>query len=330
MRDVNQPPSESEDENELERSLERGLRHEPLSPEALDRVRANVFAEFTQRWANASRGRRNRRFAAVAAAVSALVISVLLVSSHSPGAAVAQLEQESGDGVLASSSSSVGSAPVESGAVLHASEEWSVRGPARARLVSGGTLRMAERTVVKAREPHTLELAAGRVYFDFPPGAGRFVVRTAFGSIEHVGTQFEVAQLERGMRVRVREGSVLLHGDKRVVAIDTGMEVLVDQNGGIDRGAYPTYGNDWAWVESIAPSYEIENRQLAEFLAWVARETGRRITFVDTHAREVANHTTLHGSVAGLRPMEALDQVLSTTSLRFQLQGGEIRIASRT
>jgi ferric-dicitrate binding protein FerR (iron transport regulator) len=327
---MNRSSSHSDDENELECSLERGLRPEPLSPEALARIRANVFAEFRQQKLASARRRRHRWVAAIAATVGAVAFGMLLIGYHAPvGPVVAKLEQESGDGLLASSGS-LTPWRVESGDVLRASEEWHARGPALAQLASGGTLRLAAGAVVKARGPDTIELAAGRVYFDFPPGSGRFTVRTAFGSIEHVGTQFEVMQFERGVRVRVREGSVLLHGKEQVVAIHTGMEVLVDRDGGIDRGSYPTYGSDWAWAESIAPSYEIENRQLAEFLAWVARETGRQITFVDAHAREVANHTTLHGSVKGLQPIEALDYVLSSTSLRFELEGGEIRIASRT
>lgn len=90
----------------------------------------------------------------------------------------------------------------------------------------------------------------------------------------------------------------------------------------------PTYGKDWEWVESIAPPYEIENRLLSDFLQWVARETGRHITFLDDKAKRLASRTRLHGSIEGLRPLEALDQVLSATSLRSEVVNGEIRIRS--
>lgn len=189
---------------------------------------------------------------------------------------------------------------------------------------------MAEGAVVQGVDSHSLALTSGKAYFDFPPGSGPFVLHTTIGTIEHVGTQFEVMQSEDGVRVRVREGNVLWHGDRSVVAIATGTEVRVDREGRLERSTYPTYGDDWAWIEAVTPSYELENRKLIEFLNWVARETGRRLTFVDTRARAVADRTILHGgSLQGLRPMEALDQVLSTTSLRFELLGGEIRIASR-
>ncbi len=81
----------------------------------------------------------------------------------------------------------------------------------------------------------------------------------------------------------------------------------------------PTHGKDWEWVESIAPPYQIENRLLSDFLQWVARETGRHIRFQDDNAKRLASQTRLHGSIEGLRPLEALDQVLSATSLRSEV-----------
>ena len=328
---MNRPPPHSDDGNELERSLERGLRHQPLSAGALARMRANLLAEFRQQTPGVIRRRRRQWVIAVAVTLSALAVGILVINSSYwlRDTAVVQLESTTGGGVLTVGDGS-GRTRVEAGGVLHPFERWDTRGAALARLLVGGTLRLAPGTVVQAVDPRTLALTSGRAYFDFPPGSGSFVLHTSVGTIEHVGTQFEVMQSESGVRVRVREGSVLLRGDRRVLTINTGAEVLVDREGRIQRSAYPPYGDDWEWVESVAPSYEIENRPLAEFLTWVGRETGRHITFVDARAREVANRTMLHGSVKGMRPMEALDQVLSTTSLRFELQGGEIRIASRS
>jgi ferric-dicitrate binding protein FerR (iron transport regulator) len=327
---VNPPPLGPDDEDELEGSLQQGLRRPPLPPDALARIRANVFAEFRQQTVAAHRSRRNRWLAGVAAAVGVICVGAFLASSYwARNTVVAELERTSGGGVVWTPHGSA-EERLLSGAKLHPFQQWTSRGAALARLQAGGTLRMAEGTVMQALDPHTLALTSGRAYFDFPPGAGSFVLHTSIGTIEHVGTQFEVVQSENAVRVRVREGSVRLRGEERVISIGSGVEVRVDREGRVERGTYPAYGADWEWVEAVAPSYDIENRQLAEFLAWVARETGHQITFVDAHAREVANRTTLHGSIEGLRPMEALDQVLNTTTLRFEILGGEIRIASRS
>jgi hypothetical protein len=53
------------------------------------------------------------------------------------------------------------------------------------------------------------------------------------------------------------------------------------------------------------------------------------VEFADERARDVASHTLLHGSVQGLAPLTALEQVLSTTSLRYEVQDGVIRVSSR-
>jgi ferric-dicitrate binding protein FerR (iron transport regulator) len=178
--------------------------------------------------------------------------------------------------------------------------------------------------------PNELLLQAGRTYFDFPLGVHAFVVRSAVGTVEHLGTQFEVALVAEGMRVRVREGAVRVHGAGGTELADAGTEILVAQaSSTVVRRSVPTYGPDWAWVDSVAPDFDIEDRPLADFLAWVGRETGRRIDFRDTRARDVALRTRLHGSVHGLQPMQALDRVLSTTTLRFEVHEDTIRVSSR-
>ena len=172
-------------------------------------------------------------------------------------------------------------------------------------------------------------LNSGRVYFDFSAGAQPFVLRTDAGSVEHLGTQFEVITLPEGMRVRVREGSVLIHAGSRVQTEEAGTEILVHYGGTVVRRSIATYGEDWAWVEAIAPEFEIENRSVSEFLGWVARETGRHVDFADEHTRELAESTRLHGSIRGLTPLQALARVTSTTTLRFEVQENAIRVSSR-
>ena len=95
MRDVNPPDRDSSEDDDLERSLERGLHCQPLSTEAFERIRANLLVEFRQQNASAARQPRIRRYVAIAAAACALAIGVLLVRSYlSSDAVVARLETE--------------------------------------------------------------------------------------------------------------------------------------------------------------------------------------------------------------------------------------------
>jgi hypothetical protein len=89
-----------------------------------------------------------------------------------------------------------------------------------------------------------------------------------------------------------------------------------------------THGRQWSWVEALAPEFEIEDRPLGDFLQWAARETGRELQITDDRARSVVERTRLRGSVRGLTPLEALERVLRSTSLRFDLHEDAIRVSS--
>jgi ferric-dicitrate binding protein FerR (iron transport regulator) len=217
------------------------------------------------------------------------------------------------------------------GSALRVGETFETRGTSVVRLDRGGTFRLAPGTRFELRARNELRLDSGRTYFDFPFGVHGFIVRSAVGTVEHLGTQFEVTLVPEGMRVRVREGAVRVHSAAGGTELaDAGTEILVEQTTStVVRQPVPTYGPDWRWVEAMAPDFDIEDRPLADFLTWVGRETGRHIDFGDDHAREVALRTRLHGSVHGLEPIQALDRVLSTTTLRFEIHEDTIRVSSR-
>jgi len=151
---------------------------------------------------------------------------------------------------------------------------------------------------------------------------------TREGTIEHVGTGFEVLEDDRMMRLRVREGRVLLHRDIEQVLAEAGTELTALPGSPVSRRAIDTYGSDWLWVAALAPEYEIEGRPLLGFLQWASRELGRPLKFSDSHAHAVAERTILHGSVRGRQPLDALSSVLATTSLTYEIRGDTIWIQS--
>ena len=317
------------DEDPLGLSLERGLQREPLTDEALGRIRASVEAEF-QALAHRARRLQVVRWTALAAALAILVVGGALrlrSAPHTP--LLAGTIERVDSGALSVRLGLFQSHAASSGELLHTGERWVATGSVVITLASGGTLRMAPGTSIEATRPNQMELFAGRAYLDFAPGTAAFALDTPLGSIEHVGTQFEAAIVEDNLRVRVREGTVRVFGASSTVTAEKGTELSIPPTGAIVRRPIPTYGPEWAWVDALAPDYDIENKPLIDFLSWVGRETGRRVDFADEHVRAVARETLLHGSVQGLKPLDALDRVLSTTSLRFELQGDSIRVSSR-
>jgi hypothetical protein len=127
-----------------------------------------------------------------------------------PGAVVASIARID-DGAVESRTHWLVGRALDVGGGLHVGETFAASGAALIRLDHGGTFRVAPDTRFKITGPDELLLHSGRTYFDFPLGAHAFVVRSAIGTVEHLGTQFEVALGTGGMRVRVREGVGHLH-----------------------------------------------------------------------------------------------------------------------
>lgn len=88
-----------------------------------------------------------------------------------------------------------------------------------------------------------------------------------------------------------------------------------------------TSGKQWDRTASTTPDFEIDDRPLGEFLAWVARESGRKLVLADERTRREALTIRMRGSVHGLTPMQALSAVMATTKLRYDLPDGQIRVS---
>ena len=114
------------------------------------------------------------------------------------------------------------------------------------------------------------------------------------------------------------------HGDALASA---GEQVRITADGEIERGAISAQDPAWDWAEETSPVFAIHNRTLAEFLEWVARETGRQVVYASADAQRAAETLTLRGSIEGLDPDTALSAVLATTDLtRYESGDGLIGV----
>lgn len=318
----------------IERALTTALRPRSLGPEALERIRARVQAEWRANHAAVEaepRAVRRGRWLSLAAALVLMTLAAGLYW-RSPGETYAFGTVARSDvGMAERRSGFLHVEHLEAGDVLKSGGILQTRGPVLVTLVDGGTLRVAADTVLALTGPTRGALRRGQIYVDLPPGThskAPFQIETRAGTVEHVGTQFEVISNDRLVRVRVREGRVELKGASNDVAAGAGTELTALNDGTITQGTVPTYGHDWLWVAALAPDYEIEGKPLLGFLEWVSREAGRPVQFSDEHARAVAERTILHGSVRGRDPLDALGSVLATTSLTYEIRGAVIWIQS--
>jgi len=199
------------------------------------------------------------------------------------------------------------------------------------RWLAGASVRLDQNSEIHLTAQGGIKLVSGRIYIDTEgteESAEALTILTPAGAVSHLGTQYMTAVSGAGTTISVREGrAVLLHED---VAIDAsrGEQLRVDTSGVQSRKIIPTYGPLWQWAGEVSPGWISDGRSIADFLQWVARESGRSIRYVTPQAEELAAETILHGDVT-MEPMQALTAMLQASDLVPEISNGTIMVRGR-
>jgi ferric-dicitrate binding protein FerR (iron transport regulator) len=324
------------DEDPIERLIRLAGTRPSASSERTSRVRASAHAE----WTRMVTARTRRRRSVTVAAAMALAAMVLLVVQYATGrgarppaptAIVATLSATTGAVVFERQpfeDGPEGGLPV--GSVIHASRVVRTNPGVFAALTmtSGTSLRVDESSRLRIVSASDVELLTGRVYVETTSREqGSLRVQTALGDVRDVGTRFEVRFGDGQLRVRVRDGEVIVNANGNSARAASGMEIATEANGLMTRAAAP-FGSDWAWITRSAPPFALGGRTLAEFLDWVSREAGYSIV-LEGEAGATAGATVLQGSIDGLTPDEALDVVVPSTGLEHRIVNGRVIVRAR-
>jgi len=196
-------------------------------------------------------------------------------------------------------------------------------------LARNESLRVDENTQLRVDAADQFTLLGGRVYAD----TGQFVYRdgglkidTQFGLVTDVGTQFSVMATDQSLDVAVREGRVDVQNDTESYAARMGERLILIQGEAATVAELDTHDASWDWIVELTPDFDMTNKSLLDFLKWAARETGRDLQFESDESRMFAMRTDVHGSVEGLTPDEALEAILATTTVRYQIADDRILI----
>lgn len=300
-----------------------------VPPDRAERVHDRVL----QVWERSVRRRRLRRAAWMGSgtlvAVAASLFLVLRVGPAPPpeppplGPTVARVERAEGVPTVRVGSEApralVAGVEVRVGEILETGPDERVA----LRWDTGHSIRLDRASRLRLSAERDLLLERGAVYVDSAGVPAAIEVTTSRGSVQEIGTQFEVRLAEETVRIRVREGSIRWDGEEDVVA---GNELTVLEDGSRRRAACDLHGPQWRWTQEIAPRFALEGASLEEYLGWVARETGRRVEFHDPSIREAAGEVRLHGDLEAMSPEQTLAAVLPTCGLRHRLVGEIVRI----
>ncbi|MFC4310831.1 FecR domain-containing protein [Steroidobacter flavus] len=309
---------------------EVGARDEPSAATASE-VMSAVHAE----WLTIVQ-QRKRQQRVVAWRIAAGVVLAVLVSTFSYRYLTPAPEQVASianiDGHLLASDGDSTVQPRNVGQLIHVGDRMQTDAQSRAAVSfpDGLSLRLDHDTQLTVDATDRITLAAGAVYIDSPPslrGANTLTVDTKAGSVQHLGTQYEVRAHADAMVVSVREGRVRVTSSNSSSTGEAGQVLRLTTAGELTRGALTATDPHWDWAEQAAPDFDIDNQSLALFLQWIARETGRHLVYSTPQAQAAAQAVKLRGSIAGLDADVALTTVLATTQLRrYQTKSDEIGI----
>lgn len=321
-----------------------GPRAEP-PPEVARQVRAAVEAEWRAvvaarqplvRPAVRPAGRsRARQWPALALAASLAVAAIgawfALPLLNQPAVPLATLSRVSG-AVEAGSGNEWQPATLRQSLTAGQGIVTGPQGRAALKLRDGVTLRLDTDTRIALLSPERIVVKRGAVYLDagqHSAVADPLVIESRFGTTRHLGTQYEVRVASEAMVVSVREGRVEVSGTGLATQAQAGEQLLVKANGSMQRQTVERSAALWDWTQEVTPPFAIEQRTLPEFLAWIARETGREVEFASPELQSSAAGIVLRGSIAGLRPDAALAAVMATTPLEYTADRSLIVVQAR-
>ena len=338
-----QPVGEMPGEEALEQLFKRASPR-LLPPEEDERiVREALYAEWDQLM-----GRRQRRrsvvqwamAASVLIVVGAVALTVVPNLLQSPPQVAAHVERVLGPSEL--EEDGAWHALTAEPRKLYADHvlKTSTGGRVGIRLAGGGALRLDQNSELRLERNGEVELKRGALYFDSRSEGGlpgKIKVRTAFGTVRNVGTVFTASVSDSGLDVRVREGKVQTGGPHELTgrAAHTrtgqriGQRIELPSSGPPRITDISVYGEEWKWVERIAPSFDLEGRRVVEFLEWVARETGLGIQYATSEVEQMAREEEFYGIQFKREPLDALEMALMTVGLKHELRQDGVIFVSK-
>jgi ferric-dicitrate binding protein FerR (iron transport regulator) len=210
---------------------------------------------------------------------------------------------------------------------------------ARIRRGDGALIQLAGGTTLQLTSPTVLQLEYGRMFVDTGRGTAQsraLLVRTSYGVVEHIGTQFQIDLRGQKFAVAVRTGAVAVttRVDQPTRAVQrltvTAGEVLqIDGSGQLQRARIGPFDPGWQWSDALARPVSIEGRSLNAVLTDVAERSGLNLSYANSAAATQARRVVLHGPDLLLSPRIALDAALAGTTLADSIRGHELVIYER-
>ena len=195
-------------------------------------------------------------------------------------------------------------------------------------LVTGHDVRVAANSRIRL-QTNSIMLDEGSIYVDSGPDglSGELVIRTSYGTVSELGTQYITSVFADSMEVSVREGAVSVdQGGGRELHATAGEALQIDREGASTREWISTYGDRWLWATELGRDFSDSEFTLREFLDWLTREYGLQVIYANDELEQDADVLRFYGSISGLDVQDALEYVTVTLGLTYTPDAGVITI----
>lgn len=182
---------------------------------------------------------------------------------------------------------------------------------------NGGTLRLDRETHLRFDTARTATLLRGAIYYANDTPGVAVTIHTPYGDVRDVGTRFEIRLRDDALRVRVRDGAVIV----RDTTARAGTEIVASRTSMASR-TISTSGEEWAWIENAAPPIVLEGKSLDEVLQRIAIEKGLTL-------ERIGPDQTLHGNVP-LSVGEALEAATAAAGVTYRIEGDRLIVRGRS
>jgi len=327
-----QLPDDSGEIRELIRSA--GRRLEPPA-DMEQRIRRALGADW-RRYARRRRSLRRLRYLAAAAAVTLLALGIYrgwrgggreAVDAGEPVAAVLAAFGQ----VRIAEPGSPATVPLSDRVELGRGASVRTMSDAGLTLELRGvaTVRIDQATEARLDSRSALWLERGRVYVDSTVGPDPISIQTRVGSLDDLGTRFEVSLSGSTLRVRVRDGQVRVRNRAGAIEIGRGEAAQIEAAAAPSRSVAPPYGPTWGWLRRFTAPPAGGSVSVRGLVAWYAAEEGYRVRYDSAESARGAAEVAVHGDVAALPRDRLLELALAATTFQVRFEGDVIVVERR-
>lgn len=329
----------AQEDDVVENVLKHANRRRPAPEPVRRRAHANLHAHWQRSLQERRRRRWSRRAQIFGLAASLLVALGLVLSQRSSESItpqfVARVERSVGNDIVVLQATATEPSPLRSSALFTTTTLVTGNSSRAAlRLDEGGSLRVDENSRLVLASARTFDLLEGAVYFDshsdlpLARESGSLIINTAFGQVQHVGTQFEIRNDPDTFSLTVREGVASLATPDGPKLVNAGESLRIASDGSRSVVNAPAHGVTWQWIDNIVPLGSADGEASHRILAWIARETGRSIRYTSDKAAAYASSTPVTG-IKNVTPVTMLKALSIAVDLEFEELGATIEVSLR-